>query len=69
MGKDNSKVETLLNDPFSSIDEPRSSSSVERTKVTSTVTTPPMTALVSDESDEKLLSPIPENGTEERNLT
>ncbi|RHZ75921.1 hypothetical protein Glove_208g142 [Diversispora epigaea] len=70
MGKENSKVDASMNDSFSPIEEPRSSLNVERAKITSTVTTPPMTALISDEDNQIIVpKPISVNGTEERNLT
>ncbi|CAG8448350.1 4975_t:CDS:10 [Diversispora eburnea] len=66
MGKENSKADTSMNDSFP-IEEQRSSLKVE---VISTVTTPPMPALVSDGDNQKIESkPITVNGTEERNLT
>jgi hypothetical protein len=73
MGKENSKVEPPLILPFVPIeDEPMSSSlTVEKTKVTSTDTSPPIPSLVSEEETKEIvLQPTGDTGSaEERNLT
>ena len=72
MGKENSKVEQPLILPFAPIeDEPMSSLTVEKTKVTSTNTSPPMPSLVSEEETKEIvLQPTGDTGSaEERNLT
>jgi hypothetical protein len=72
MGKENPKVETPLFLPFAPIeDEPMSSLTVEKTKITSTDTSPPIPSLVSEEETKEIvLQPTGDTGSaEERNLT
>ncbi|CAB5170961.1 unnamed protein product [Rhizophagus irregularis] len=72
MGKENSKVEPSLILPFAPIeDEPMSSLTVEKTKVTSTDTSPPIPSLVSEAKTKEVgLQPTGDTrSVEERNLT
>jgi hypothetical protein len=72
MGKENTKVEPSLILPFAPIeDEPMSSLTVEKTKVTSTDTSPPIPSLVSEEKTKEVgLQPTGDTrSVEERNLT
>ncbi len=72
MGKEKSKVDSPIILPFAPIeDEPLSSLKVEKAKVTSTDTSPPIPSLVSEEKTKEIvLQPIGDAGSaEERNLT